>query len=227
MHSVTSLDFFYDTVNTESYTVIKYFTTWCSHCKRLGPVFHQLSELFDNSQGTNVTFLEVNCDLFGSTLCDRLPGYPMVEVIKPLISQEVNGSTITETAPVKLSWWSKLVKTIKHGGYNPAWHMDLSRVVEFEGSRDLPILKGFIDKVIENNELDRELETILSDRSCVDKRCEASREYLSQVHQVEKEIQKLENILRSNPEEELEETKFRLKLLAKKHDSEKLERDEL
>ncbi|CAR22219.1 protein disulfide isomerase MPD2 [Lachancea thermotolerans CBS 6340] len=215
VHSVASLDFFYDTINTDSYTVVKYFTTWCSHCKRLGPVFSQLSEAFEDRKDINATFLEVDCDLFGSTLCDHLPGYPAVEVIKPITEQERLDSNSAQKNTEKLSWWSKLIKTIKQGGYNPAWHMDKSRAVEFNGSRDLPRLKNFVDMVVESTEQDKVLEAVLSEATCEDDRCESLRKYLSKVHSTDREAQKLESILRNNPDEELAEIKLKLKLLHK------------
>ncbi|CUS21684.1 LAQU0S03e08306g1_1 [Lachancea quebecensis] len=215
VHSVASLDFFYDTVNTDSYTVVKYFTTWCSHCKRLGPVFSQLSEAFGDRRDVNTTFLEVDCDLFGSTLCDHLPGYPAVEVIKPITEQERLDSKDAQRNAGKLSWWSKLIKAIKQGGFNPAWHMDKSRAVEFNGSRDLPLLKNFVDMVIESTEQDKELEAILDEAPCKDDRCESLREYLSKINSTDREAQKLESILRNNPDEELTEIKLKLKLVRK------------
>lgn len=223
VHSVKSLDFFYDTVNTESYTVVKYFTTWCSHCKHLGPVFDQLSNKFDNASMANITFLEVNCDLFGSTLCRRLPGYPVVELIKPLvIDEEVGISDLYNES--RLPWYKRLINRVSQGGFNPAWTLDLSRVVEFKGNRNLDVLSNFIEQAIEKNAKDVLVEQIMSGKECNTEACEKGRKYLDNVKNVGAEIKKLQGILKSNPDEELEEIKFRLRLL---QDQEDLNHDEL
>ncbi|SCU80771.1 LADA_0B09428g1_1 [Lachancea dasiensis] len=211
VHRVTSLDLFYDTVNNDAFTVVKYYTTWCSHCKKLGPVFDTLSESFRESNA-NVTFLEVNCEIFASTLCRRLPGYPMVEVIKPL--RKVKGNTTIEQSPASQpSWWSRLVTKIRMGGYDPAWTLDLDRVVEFNGSRDLPILANFIDKVIDSTQKDAEVENILYGGDSDSDQYVSIRRYLTEVKDIGKEIRKLENILKYNADEELESIRLKLRLL--------------
>ncbi|SCU94299.1 LAME_0F06920g1_1 [Lachancea meyersii CBS 8951] len=210
VEEVTSLDFFYDTVNRDAFTVVKYYTTWCSHCKGLAPVFRQLSEKFD-SAAVNVTFLEVNCELFGSTICRRLPGYPMVEVIKPLIEQHETG--VEPEAVETKSWWSRLLTSIKNRAYSPTWEMDLDRVVEFQGSRDLPILTNFVQKVIENTQQEQAIVNVLSDRSCLDDDCVTMKKYLSLVKDTKKEIKKLEKILELNADKQLESIKLKLALL--------------
>ncbi|SCU79286.1 LANO_0A05710g1_1 [Lachancea nothofagi CBS 11611] len=212
VEKVTSLDFFYDTVNTEAYTVVKYYTNWCSHCKHLKPVFEQLSESFQDTT-VNVTFLEVDCEAFASTLCDRLPGYPMVEVIKPLAEPTVSSLEAPQEPVETKSWWSKLVAKLNFSRFNSAWYMDLDRVVEFKGSRDFPILKNFIDKIIERTEQEAEVAYILSDRECTNELCKSMRAYLSQIKDTDKEIRKLENILKYNPDEELDVIKRKLDVL--------------
>ncbi|SCU91296.1 LAFA_0F02916g1_1 [Lachancea sp. 'fantastica'] len=225
VEEVTSLDFFYDTVNRDAYTVVKYFTTWCSHCKGLAPVFEQLSEKFENSSA-NVTFLEVNCELFASSICRRLPGYPMVEVIKPL--KESEQIDAEPEVPVKRSWWSRIISSIQNRAFNAQWDMDLSRVAEFKGSRDLPILTNFVEKVIENTEQEKNIEYILSDRRCSDEECLTLRKYLSQVDDSKKEIRKLEKTLEIDENKYPETTKLKIALLRALENTRQTEdRDEL
>ncbi|CEP63427.1 protein disulfide isomerase MPD2 LALA0_S08e02212g [Lachancea lanzarotensis] len=225
VEEVASLDFFYDTINRDAYTVVKYFTTWCSHCKGLGPVFEQLSEKFDNS-AANVTFLEVNCEVFASTICRRLPGFPMVEVIKPLTEPEK--MDVELEAPVKKPWWSRVINSIKNRAFSATWDMDLNRVVEFKGSRDLPILTNFVEKVIESTEQETKVERILSDRSCPDEDCISLRKYLSLVKDVKKEIRKLENTLEIDENKDSETTKLKIALLRALENTRQAEnRDEL
>ena len=223
VHQVTSLDFFYDTVNrNDSYTVVKYFTTWCSHCKQLGPVVEQLSSTYSAPVGANVTFLEVNCELFGSTLCDRLPGFPVLELVKPTKEEPPLplGEQPQEQAEEQAGWWSRLVGKLFGGGHNPEWQLDLDRVVEFRGNRNTDVITNFLDQVIYNDYYDEAIAQVLENRDCTHELCTLGKAYLKDVTSTSKERKRLENILKNNKDDgSLDKVRFKLRLIGSLEDA--------
>ncbi|CDO94459.1 unnamed protein product [Kluyveromyces dobzhanskii CBS 2104] len=185
---ITSLDQFYGTVNNFNatnprYTVVKYFTNWCSHCKKLKPVFEELSndpvlseiEIIDPAvtSGIEFSFFEVDCELFGNMLCKRLSGFPAVEVIKPLRS-ELNVANLEDPR----GWIDRLLDTITRAGYDSTWTLDVDRVVTFSGRRNLDVFERFIEAVVVSDQWDHVLELITNDKCSVDDGlCKSGREY--------------------------------------------------
>ncbi|SCU81586.1 LAMI_0B06920g1_1 [Lachancea mirantina] len=211
--NVHSLDFFYDTVNSGNYTVVKYYTNWCSHCKRLAPVFEELSEAYANS---NVTFLEVECETFGSTICHRLPGFPMVEVIRPvkITTEDKEEASVSGGAPPH-SLWARF-KTFLSRSHNPAWHLDLDRVAEFEGSRELPNLTKFVNQVIKDHEENELIDKVLGGEACgLDLQCDNTREYVENIQDLTLENDKLRSIMQNNdaPHLQTHNIPFKLKIV--------------
>ncbi|QEU58912.1 Mpd2 [Kluyveromyces lactis] len=188
VESVTSLDQFYGVVNNfnatnPTYTVVKYYTNWCSHCKKLKPVFEQLSESSVLSEvdivdpaltsGVDFAFFEVDCELFGNMLCKRLDGFPAVEIIKPLRS-ELNVTRLEDPR----GWIDRLLDTITNAGYDLTWTLDTDRIVTFNGRRNLDVFERFIQAVVTSDQWDRVLQLIVNDNcSDKDKLCEDGREY--------------------------------------------------
>lgn len=174
VYPVTSLDFFYDNINkNDTYCMVKYYTTWCSHCKRLQPVFEKLSESF-----SNMKFLEVNCDVFGSTLCQRLPGFPIIELVLPLPD---NLST-NEDNDIPEGWISKWLYKLKNGNYNPKKRLSIERVIEFKGSRDLLSLSNFINVTVTNEQIKGITNDIITGKNCNGNNiCESGKEFMNSI----------------------------------------------
>lgn len=104
---VRVLQDFYESINNNNYTLVKYYTTWCSHCKKLKPIFDTMSieytelnineylprtffdKTFDDlptffDEHINIDYISVECEIFGSfEICKRWPGYPVIEFIPP------------------------------------------------------------------------------------------------------------------------------------------------
>ncbi|BAO39869.1 protein disulfide isomerase MPD2 [Kluyveromyces marxianus] len=206
VESVTSLDQFYDKVNdfdptNPRYVVVKYYTNWCHHCKKLKPVFEQLSEspVLDQmpvidpalTKGSQFTFFEVECELFGSVLCSRLEGYPAVEVIKPLRAE-----LDIKRGDEGKNWFGRVIHRILNGGLNPRWVLDSRRVVTFEGNRDLDVFERFLERVVEQDQWERLVDVITSDECpAEDDLCKQGREYYLSMYddaEYEKKLEELE-----------------------------------
>ncbi|CCK73419.1 protein disulfide isomerase MPD2 NDAI_0G04340 [Naumovozyma dairenensis CBS 421] len=232
---VTSIDQFYNICNNAngSYTMVKYYTTWCHHCKRLGPIYEELSDLYKNVEGDdNVTFLNVNCEIFGSTLCVDLPGFPIINLIKPL-DKPLN---IKEFDWNSLSFFERIWKRIYDKLYlkNPYWQIDPDRIVKYQGRRDVEPLDNFIKTVKAKDELSKKVSSILNPNyhcSDADLFCKEGKIYLLEfLEQLDhskqngdkrdaifKERMKLENIIRNNEKsvdkDTLQVIKLKLELL--------------
>ncbi|XBW38502.1 hypothetical protein QEN19_004092 [Hanseniaspora menglaensis] len=112
---------FYDKANNNNFTLVKYYTTWCSHCKKLKPIFGTMSKehtsldietllpntffnktFFDlpnffNTKTINIDYMAVECEIFGAfEICKRWPGYPVVELIPPKTNTSISISTSKE-----------------------------------------------------------------------------------------------------------------------------------
>ena len=225
---VKSIEQYFDICNrNDSYTMIKYYTSWCQHCKTLAPVYEELGELYAkkaNKDDTPINFLEVNCEFFGPTLCTDLPGFPIIELVKP------------RTKPLvlpKLDWSSmkfheRLWQRIKTWFNNPKYQLDTSRVVRFEGSRNLKSLSNFIDTVRSKDTEERFIEHIFDgSRNCSEELrsqqllCKAGEEYYSDtlsklygdVNGLEKERRRLEALIKQNGDDLSKEVKEKLKII--------------
>lgn len=156
---------FYENINNNNYTLVKYYTTWCSHCKKLKPIFDTMSndhteldvsdylpktffnKTFDNlpkffDEHINIDYISVECEIFGSfEICKRWPGYPVVEFIPPntQTSIHVSGNDIAETEPEEddTPTWLKVFTKIDE------WMTSI-----FSGSADLDDI-SFIDRSFE------------------------------------------------------------------------------
>ncbi|EDO19283.1 hypothetical protein Kpol_1036p25 [Vanderwaltozyma polyspora DSM 70294] len=226
VQDVRSLDQFYEVCNDNStYTVVKYYTTWCSHCKRLAPVFDKLGEFYDKNIGNDlpVTFLNVDCDVFGNTLCASLPGYPVVQFIKG----ETPSSDVDGVDPQELSFLGRIVQKITDRFKSPSWQVNPERITEFKGRRDFDGLKNFIETVKGQVKKEHMISTILNDGDCNESElCKIGKAYLhdtlnniSTKKAVDQERMKLENIIKNNKVDEeaeqkaLDIVKFKLEFL--------------
>lgn len=56
---------------------VKFFAPWCGHCRALAPIYHEISEQYNE----NITFAEVDCVAEGR-LCHRhnVSGYPVLKL---------------------------------------------------------------------------------------------------------------------------------------------------
>lgn len=213
---VESIDQFYDLANNDegTYTVVKYYTQWCSHCKKLKGVYDELEQSLDLN---NVQFLEVDCDPFGSSICKRLPGYPIVEVIKPRRNNNI--SEIVDVHQDQSIW--ERVKQYLWFSNGDKWTLEESRVMRFEGNRNLKPLQGFIRTVVEKDMLTNELLSIIdgtSDTKDPDllKAQQYYNEKLKYSHNFYNERSRLEKILKTNKDSsnpELHAIKLQLELL--------------
>jgi thiol-disulfide isomerase/thioredoxin len=151
---VRILQDFYDKVNNNNYTLVKYYTTWCSHCKKLKPVFDTMSKehteldisallpttffnkTFDKlpkffDEKVNIDYVSVECEIFGSfEICKRWPGYPVIEFIPPNTetSIQISKSSVKEDVDEEeeMPTWLKVFTKIDE------WFTSL-----FAGSMDL------------------------------------------------------------------------------------------
>lgn len=207
---VMSLDQYYDAVNSnESYTMVEYTTSWCHHCKKLAPNFVELMHSFeDDATKPPVRFLEVNCEIFGSTICKGFPGFPMIHLVQPRTKPL---DLPVEGQPVPL--WRKVFNYLTSKYTDPRWQLDSERVIEYKGSRDAKSMKSFIEAARRKDKLLRTLDVVLDDSSeCHlesseedEQLCEQGKQYLQDTRDfssddLAKERLKLENIVQNNKE---------------------------
>ncbi|KAL3236693.1 protein disulfide isomerase MPD2 [Nakaseomyces bracarensis] len=216
---IESIDHFYDLANNENgtYTVVKYYTQWCSHCKKLKGVYEELEEAIKLD---NVQFLEVDCDPFGSSICSRLPGYPIVEVIKPQRLTE-GEDAIQKTSEDDITGQSLFDKLKGYLWFSSAgkWTLEEERVARFEGIRNLEPLKGFIEVIVRKNMVKNDLLDIIEGISITaEPKLAKVREYYNTLNNndITHERSKLEKILKTNRDKttpELEIVKLQLELV--------------
>lgn len=224
---VKSIEQYFDLCNrNDSYTMIKYYTSWCQHCKTLAPVYEELGELYTKEVNTDdipINFLEVNCEFFGPTLCTDLPGFPIIELVKPrtkpLVLPELDWSS--------MKFHERLWQKIKTWFHNPKYQLDSSRIVRFEGSRNTKSLSSFINTVRSKDAEERFIEHIFDDsKKCSEELlsqqplCKAGKDYYSatlsklydDMNGLEKERRKLEALIKQNADDLSEEIKEKLKI---------------
>ncbi|KAL6926779.1 hypothetical protein ACO0SA_004885 [Hanseniaspora valbyensis] len=105
---VRVLQEYYEKINNNNFTLVKYYTNWCSHCKKLKPIFNAMSKNyttlniddilpntffnktfndlpnFFEEKTVNIDYVSIECEIFGSfEICKRWPGYPVVELVPP------------------------------------------------------------------------------------------------------------------------------------------------
>ncbi|EJS41845.1 mpd2p [Saccharomyces arboricola H-6] len=225
---VKSIEQYFETCNrNDSYTVVKYYTSWCQHCKTLAPVYEELGELYAKKVDENdlpINFLEVNCEFFGSTICVDLPGFPIIEMVKPRREPLV----LTEPDWPSMKFHERLWQRIQMWFHNPKYQLDQSRVVRFEGSRNIRSLSNFIDAVRNKDAESKLVEQIFDDsKHCGElsrsqqSLCKAGKEYYSgtlvelyeDMEGLRKERERLENLVRQNTDDSSESTKGKLKVI--------------
>ncbi|AMD22870.1 HHR101Wp [Eremothecium sinecaudum] len=172
VQSIKSVDQFYDIVdNDANYTLVKYYTTWCSHCKRLAPVYDKLSETLPRELGDDyhIEFLEVDCDKFDRALCSRLPGFPVVELVKPLRTAVNDDDSGREKEKEKddpepealglFDWvWSFWPFGSSHKKHK---ELDTSRIREYQGIRSTEALTSFVKTAIDYDRYNALAEQVL------------------------------------------------------------------
>lgn len=163
--SISSEEQFYEIMNhmdngdsntRTTFNFVKYYTTWCSHCKKLNPVFQELSSKYGNN--THLHFCEVDCDIFGNNLCKKLPGYPMIEVITTTKDDLPSNDKQIEAVKDERYWWQKVWSPRK----DPNWVIDEDRIIQYKGRRDFESLSNFIDRLIDMDNLQDKIYKIIS-----------------------------------------------------------------
>ncbi|KAG0663591.1 Protein disulfide isomerase, partial [Maudiozyma exigua] len=120
----------------------------------LKPVFEEVSKTFhyENLSGNKpqVNFIEVNCEVFGNSLCSTLPGFPIIHVIKPkeTTSNMEETDTDKEEGKVQVNLWNRILNKVWRSNINPNMHVEPNRIVQFEGRRDATSITNFIRTII-------------------------------------------------------------------------------
>ncbi|AET40098.1 protein disulfide isomerase MPD2 Ecym_5339 [Eremothecium cymbalariae DBVPG len=239
VEEVGTLQQFIDKVNTEkNYTLVEYYTTWCSHCKKLGPIFEDVSESLGTELGESqpIEFLKVDCDKFDGTLCKRLPGFPVVELYRPakgfVKQQEEEESVAQDERALKRSLWDWLSGSLsfitrKTQQQRLSWELDPARIVEFKGNRNKDTFTKFVKSVVERDRFARIAEVVFSDGEAnvdgeggdYDRLVKVGRDFISFVSRdLKSDRKKLQNILKHQEDNEegaenYEAVKFQLYLL--------------
>ncbi|SMN21871.1 similar to Saccharomyces cerevisiae YOL088C MPD2 Member of the protein disulfide isomerase (PDI) family, exhibits chaperone activity [Maudiozyma saulgeensis] len=199
---------FYNFTNIpNSYTVVKFYTTWCSHCKTLKPVFQDVASKFHSEVSPpKVNFIEVNCEVFGNNLCSSLPGFPIIHVIKPS-DDTINANDNTENQNDILkneSVWNRLLNKIWTTKASPNTFIEPARIVQFQGRRDASTIENFIRTIItKDNEL-AIIKTVLdpsADCDAMNELCLLGKNYLEELQKnkiLKKTLQGYELVSSSN-----------------------------
>lgn len=184
---------FYNFTNTpDAYTIVKFYTTWCSHCKTLKPIFEELASSFshENKAGgkPQVNFIEVNCEVFGNSLCSSLPGFPIIHVIKPKVGSDAqidvaDDEVAAETVQPE-SLWKRVLQKMWKPKANKDSFVEPGRIVEFAGKRDGPTIRRFIETIVAKT-LEEETISIVLDPSsdCASENdlCMLGKSYISEL----------------------------------------------
>lgn len=147
---IGSVDQFRSICNGDEYVVIKYYTNWCSHCKRLAPVYNELEQIHDNMR-----FLEVDCDEL-PYLCNKLPGYPIVQVIKPLEVHQKKSNQNTTSESTYKAWYNRIF-----GWSKPVIEYERDRAIEYRGQRSRDSISNFLDTLRHKHELERAARSLI------------------------------------------------------------------
>ena len=164
---LTKEQFYNYTGTPDAYTVVKFYTTWCSHCKTLKPIFEEISKTFyyENLAGNKpqVNFVEVNCEVFGNSLCSTLPGFPIIHVIKPKMTQDKQDDTSMndEEEVVNTNLWNRILNKVWRSKINSNMHVEPSRIVQFEGRRDATSINNFIGTIILKDKEEKIIKKVL------------------------------------------------------------------
>ena len=183
---------FYNFTNTpNAYTVVKFYTTWCSHCKTLKPVFEELASGFSIENQVSgrpqVNFIEVNCEVFGNSLCSTLPGFPIIHIIKPKTVEELEQDTSNEPPSVPAApepIWKRILHKVWKPKANKTMFVEPERIVQFDGKRDGPTIRKFIEVIIAKGEDEEIISTVLnpaSDCSSESALCLLGKSYISEL----------------------------------------------
>ena len=164
-------EFFEYTNRNDSYTVIKYYTEWCGHCKRLKPIFEEVAGSYSSpDSGTLVNFIEVDCDLFGGFLCWDIDSYPVIRILVPRREPLVVVERNDKDAP----FWARWIRKLVGPGVDPNWNVHPRRITGYEGNRTYDSLRNFIDAVIARDELNQAVYHVIDESY----ECDPSREKL-------------------------------------------------
>lgn len=222
---VMSVDQYYDAVNSNnSYTMIEYTTSWCHHCKKLGPNFRELMQSYENDTTTPpVKFLEVNCEIFGSTICRGMPGFPKIHLVQPRSEPLAIPQLDLSSLPIWKRLWTKIVHMVN----DPKWNLDPKRVIDYSGGRDAKNMRNFIETVRAKDRLLRIAKRALDDEYNCEKDsneddiqlCQLGKQYVEStlsnlsVDALANERSKCENLIKSNYKDKNENTAETIKTI--------------
>lgn len=213
-----------DDPHATSFNVIKYYTTWCSHCKRLTPIWSQLVKEYPD-----INFLSIDCDVFGGDLCKGLPGYPIVKVITTTQDDIID---LPDNKPVDRDSWLGYFKSWFNRDTQKLIHVEPERIIQYQGARNHEQISSFIEhlkkldelqskfvKIVYHNDsnLDNELlssyfHNVLLKNGIASLRNEDNTLAVSDHQSLAKERNKLENIIRNNNNDEPSKESSKVKL---------------
>ncbi|CAL9734733.1 protein disulfide isomerase Mpd2p [Monosporozyma servazzii] len=213
-----------DDPHATSFNVIKYYTTWCSHCKRLTPIWSQLVKEYPD-----INFLSIDCDVFGGDLCKGLPGYPIVKVITTTQDDIID---LPDNKPVDKDSWLGYFKSWFNRDTQKLIHVEPERIIQYQGARNHEQISSFIEhlkkldelqskfvKIVYHNDLnlDNELlssyfQDVLLTNGIASLRNEDNILVVSDHQSLAKERNKLENIIRNNNNDEASKESSKVKL---------------
>lgn len=232
---VNTVHDFYNSINNHTgYTFVKYFTTWCEHCKRLKPVYEELSELSGSELGSShdFIFLEVDCDKFYNSLCARLPGYPIVKLVKPQIKvlNTIESATFNNSVNFPGIFERVWNYMISIGSPNKKHMLEKFRVVEYKGSRSIEGLKNFTRNVVKLDRFNSLAQQVFDHNAeTTEPMVLAARGYVSSIgSDFEAERKKLKNsnnIIKINTEENTQFYEFLINQMQERQFSKNLDDD--
>ena len=229
---ILSIDDFNQIINSNqlyysqstSFNVIKYYKSWCSHCKRLTPVWSQLVKEYPD-----INFLSIDCDVFGGDLCKGLPGYPIIKVITTTQDDIID---LPDSKPVDTKTWLGYIKSWFRRDSQELIHVEPERIIQYQGARNHEQISRFINELIRLDELqskfvkivyhndltlDNDLlssyfHNVLLKDTIVSLSDKDNKIVVSDVKDLDKERIKLENIIRNNDNDGPNYESLRVKL---------------
>lgn len=97
-------------------TMLDIYASWCGHCKRLAPVYDELSELFDHAKD-KVQFIKIDGDIHGKTAKKfKVEYFPTVKFLQDGEVEEVEMRELDDLAAYVTKKTGIKIKTAQSGG---------------------------------------------------------------------------------------------------------------
>jgi protein disulfide-isomerase-like protein len=78
---VLSSDNWKEELNKHEFTAVKFYAPWCGHCKKLAPVWDELSEIVAKEKGDKFGIAKVDCTI-NSAQCGDVRSYPTLKFFR-------------------------------------------------------------------------------------------------------------------------------------------------